>query len=265
MEMETTLNNMKNQVWVTIRTLAKNEGITFNNCLGLAQQVLNLLPQILVDISFQTQIPLTIAYCLEFSIYRRWCPKQGSVSPLCKEVRASHTLSKVLGGTTCQPSEGMNRPPSPAASDNSTGSGGPWGSRDRSCSHAQSIASAHSWLSGSVGSVVGHHSVHSQITEGGQESSSKSELSHDEEDTLHEDQNAEADKGEAETSSNSQVASDGKEGQECPQTQDTLTGISQVFGTHEDTNSKSDPGEKIQSIQQKWCQPSPKENTPPRN
>ena len=130
METETTLNNMRDQVWVTIRTLAENEGITFNDCLGLTLQILNLLSQIPVDVSFQTQIPLTITYCLESSVYRRWCPKQGGVSPLHKEVRASRTLSKVLGGATHQPSEGMDHPPSPAASDNSAGSDGLWGSRD---------------------------------------------------------------------------------------------------------------------------------------
>ena len=37
---ETTLNNMRDEVWATIRTLAENEGITFNSCLGLALQVL---------------------------------------------------------------------------------------------------------------------------------------------------------------------------------------------------------------------------------
>ena len=135
-DMEMTLNNMRNEVWAAIHVLAENEGITFDACLGLALQVLNLLPQIPVDVSFQTQIPLTIAYCLESSIYRRWHPEQGSVSPLCKEVRASHTLSKVLGGITHQPIEGMDCPPSPAASDNSVGSGGPQGSRGRFCSWA---------------------------------------------------------------------------------------------------------------------------------
>ena len=129
MDMEMTLNNMRDKVWATIRTLAENEGFTFNACMGLALQVLNLLLQILVDISFQTQIPLTIAYCPESSICRRWHPEQGGVSHLCKEVRASRTLSKVLGGVTHQPSEGMDHPPSPAASDNSAESGGLWGSR----------------------------------------------------------------------------------------------------------------------------------------
>ena len=113
-----------------------------------------------------------------------------------------------------------------------------------------------------MGSAAGHHSVCSHATEGSQESSSESELSHDEEDAPCEDENAEADKGEAETSSDSQVASDGKERQGCPQTQDTLSGISQVFSTHEDTNPESNPREKIQSIWQKWRQPSPKEDSP---
>ena len=48
---------------------------------------------------------------------------------------------------------------------------------------------------------------------------------------------------------------------------DTLKskGISQVFGTHEDTDSEFNPGEKIQSVQWKRCQPSPKEGTPPKD
>ena len=97
-DMEMTLKNMRGDIWATIHTLAENEGITFDTCLGLTLQVRNLLLQIPIDISIQTQIPLTIPYCPESSIYRRWCPEQGSISPLCKEVRASCTLSKVLGG-----------------------------------------------------------------------------------------------------------------------------------------------------------------------
>ena len=127
---------MRDQVWATVHALTENEGITFNDCLRLTLQVLHLLPQIPVNISFQTQIPLTIAYCPESSIYRRWHPKQGGVYPLHKEVRASRTLTKVLGGGTHQRSEGVDCPPSPAVSDNSAGSSGPQGSRDQSCSHA---------------------------------------------------------------------------------------------------------------------------------
>ena len=135
---------MRGKIWAAIRTLAENEGITFDACLGLTLQVLNLLLQILIDILFQTQIPLTITYCPESSIYRRWHPEQGGVSPLCKEFRASCTLSKVLGRVTHQPSEGGNHPPSPAASDNSAGSGRSRGSRHRSHSRGQSITPAHS-------------------------------------------------------------------------------------------------------------------------
>ena len=116
----------------------------FNACLGLTLQVLNLLPQIPIDISFQTQIPLTIAYCLESSVYRRWHPEQGGVSPLCKEIRVSCTLSKVLGRVTHQPSESVGRPPSPAPPDHSAGSSGSPGSRHQSHSHAQSITPARS-------------------------------------------------------------------------------------------------------------------------
>ena len=113
-----------------------------------------------------------------------------------------------------------------------------------------------------MGSAAGHHSVHSHAIKGGEVSSSESKLPHDEKDIAGKDENAEADKGMLETSSNGQVASDGKEGQECPHTQDTLTGISQVFSRDEDTNPESNPREKIQSIQQKWHPKSPKEDSP---
>ena len=59
---EMALSDMRGEVWDAIHALVENEGITFNACLGLALQVLNLLPQIPIDISFHTQIPLTITY-----------------------------------------------------------------------------------------------------------------------------------------------------------------------------------------------------------
>ena len=128
-EAKMALNDVQGEVWATVCALAENEGITFDACLGITLQVLNLLPQIPIDISFQTQIPLTITYCPESSIYRRWHPEQGGVSPLCEEIRASHTLSKVLARVTHQPSESVGHPPSPAPSDHSAGSGGSPGSR----------------------------------------------------------------------------------------------------------------------------------------
>ena len=65
--------------------------------------------------------------------------------------------------------------------------------------------------------------------------------------------------------SNGQVASDGEEGQGRTQIQNTLTGVSHVIGTHEETDAESNTGEKTQSVQQKWHQPSPKEDTPSKD
>ena len=98
-------------VWDAICTLAESESVMYNAYLGLALQVLNLLLQIPIDISFHMQIPLTITYCLESSVHRKWCPEQGGILPLHKEIRVSCTLSKVLGGVTHQPSESAGRPP----------------------------------------------------------------------------------------------------------------------------------------------------------
>ena len=122
-EAEMTLANMRDQVWTAIHTLTKSEGMTFKDCLSLALCILPLLPQIPMDVSYEMQIPLTIAYCPESSVYRRWHPKQGGVSPFCKEVRASRTLTKVLAGIHCQDSEGVDRAPSPTISEGSVGSG----------------------------------------------------------------------------------------------------------------------------------------------
>ena len=112
-----------------------------------------------------------------------------------------------------------------------------------------------------MGSAASHHSVCSHATEDGKVSTSKSESSHDEGDSTAEDGNAEEDKGGIETSSDGQVVSDGEEGQKHPHTQDTLTGISQVFSGHKDTDPELDLGEKIRSIWQKWHPKSPKEDS----
>ena len=92
-----------------------------------------------------------------------------------------------------------------------------------------------------MGSVAGHHSVRSHATEDSKVLSSESKLSHNEGDGAGEDNNTEEDKGGITTSSGREVASDGEEGQECHHIQDTLTGISQVFGRHEDRDPESDP------------------------
>ena len=88
-EPETTLANMRDRIRTTIHTLAEGEGMTFKDCLSVALHILPLLPQIPVDILYEMQIPLIIAYCPESSVYRRWHVKHGRVSPFHKEVRAS--------------------------------------------------------------------------------------------------------------------------------------------------------------------------------
>ena len=126
-EAEMTLTNMRDQIWTTVCTLAESEGMTFKDCLNLMLHILLLL-QIPVDVSYQMQIPLTIAYCPESLVYRKWHFKQGRVSPLNKEVRASRTLTKVLGVVHHQESEGVDCASSPTVSEGSVGLGGPQGS-----------------------------------------------------------------------------------------------------------------------------------------
>ena len=63
-------------------------------------------------------------------------------------------------------------------------------------------------------------------------SSSESASSQGEGSGGEEEDNAEAGKSETETSSDEQEASEGEDKQECPHTQDTLTGVSQLFGEH---------------------------------
>ena len=106
------------------------------------------------------------------------------------------------------------------------------------------------------------NSICFHATEDGEVLSSKSESSQDEGDGTEEDDNTKEDKGGIKTSSDGQVASDSGEWQECPHTKDTLTGISQVLGKHEDTDPESNTGEKVQSVQQKWHPKSPKEDSP---
>ena len=86
---------------------------------------------------------------------------------------------------------------------------------------------------------------HSHATEDGEVSSSESESFQDEGDGAEEEDNTKKDKGRIETSSDGQEVSDGEEQQECPHTQDTLTGVSQLFGEHKDTDRESDPREKV--------------------
>ena len=123
-EAEATLANMRDRIWTAICALVEGEGVTFEDCLSLALCILPLLLQIPVDISYEMQIPLIITYCPESSVYRRWHAKHGRVSPFRKEVRASRTLNKVLGGMHRQNSEGADYTLSPTTSEGSMGLNG---------------------------------------------------------------------------------------------------------------------------------------------
>ena len=114
-------------------------------------------------------------------------------------------------------------------------------------------------------SVASHHSVHSQATENGEVSSSESDSSQGEGDGTEEEDNAEAGKRRIETSSDEQEASDGEDQQEHPHTQDTLTGVSQLFSKHEDTDPESDSRKKVQTAWQKQRKDSPKEDSPKKD
>ena len=95
--------------------------------------------------------------------------------------------------------------------------------------------------------------------------SSESNSSQDKGVDTEEEDNAEEGKSRIETSSDEQEASDGEDQQECPHTQDTLTSVSQLFSEHEDTDPKSDSGEKVQTAQQKQRKDSPMEDSPTKN
>ena len=123
-EAEVMLANMRDRIWTAVHTLAEGEGMTFEDCLSLALCILPLLPQIPMDVSYETLIPLIIAYCPVSSVYRRWHTEHGGVPPFCKEVRASQTLTKVLGSMHRQNSEGADHALSPATSEGSVGLNG---------------------------------------------------------------------------------------------------------------------------------------------
>ena len=100
------------------------------------------------------------------------------------------------------------------------------------------------------------------VHSGTEESSSVSDHSNAEEDDAADGKDVGADKHGTKTISNDTVASDGEEEPEPPTTQDTLTNVSQVFSTHEDSDSESDTGEQVWPKQKKWAPKTPKEDDP---
>ena len=83
-----------------------------------------------------------------------------------------------------------------------------------------------------------------------------------EEDAPREDDYTEVREDDAEVLSDGQVGSDGDEGLGRSPIRNTLSGVSHVFGAHEETDIEFDHEEKVQSAQWKWHQSSPKEDTP---
>ena len=75
----------------------------------------------------------------------------------------------------------------------------------------------------------GHHSIHSQATENGDESSSESDSSQGEGGSAEEEDNTKVGKSETETLSDKQEASKSEGKQEHPHTQDTLNCVSQLL------------------------------------
>ena len=82
-----------------------------------------------------------------------------------------------------------------------------------------------------------------------------------EEDAPHDDEYTEICGSDTEVLGNGQAASDGDEGPGHSPMQNTFSSVSHIFGTHEETNVESDHKEKTLPAQQKWHQPSPKEET----
>ena len=72
----------------------------------------------------------------------------------------------------------------------------------------------------------------------------------------------EVSKGDTEVLSDGQVASNGNEAERSAQIQNTLSGVSHIFGTHEETDAESNTEEKIQSVWWKRHPPSSKEDMP---
>ena len=82
-----------------------------------------------------------------------------------------------------------------------------------------------------------------------------------EEDAPHDDEYTEIHGSNTEVLSDGQVTSNGNEGPGRSPIQNTLSGVSHIFGAHKETDIESDLEEKTPPTQQKQCQPIPKEDT----
>ena len=83
-----------------------------------------------------------------------------------------------------------------------------------------------------------------------------------EEDAPCEDEYTEVREDDAEVLSDDQEGSNGDEGLGRSPIQNTLSGVSHIFGVHEETDVESDHEEKVQPAQLRRRQPSPMEDMP---
>ena len=97
------------------------------------------------------------------------------------------------------------------------------------------------------------------------ESSGESTSSQGKGSSSEEEDNAKGDKGKTKASSDEQEVSESEDKQEHPHTQDTLTGVSQLFSEHKDTDPKSDSEEKVQTTWKRQHKDSLKEDSPKKD
>ena len=84
------------EVWECMQNFVDMEGMPQVTCLCLALQVLKLLPNILLDISFHAPFPMMLAYGPESYSSQAWLENEEETYALGENSRASHILSKKL-------------------------------------------------------------------------------------------------------------------------------------------------------------------------
>ena len=90
------LQAKQDKVWEHIQNLVNMGGMPKDTCLCLTLQVLELLPTILLDISFHTSFPMILAHGPESYSSQAWLKNEEETYSLGENTRASHILSKKL-------------------------------------------------------------------------------------------------------------------------------------------------------------------------
>ena len=84
------------KVWEHMQNLMDTGGMPQDTCLCLTLQVLQLLPTILLDISFHAPFPMMLTYGQESYSSQAWLKNEEETYSLGENARASHILSKKL-------------------------------------------------------------------------------------------------------------------------------------------------------------------------